>query len=632
MRLGDDWVGQTDAPIRWSILWLLASLVPLQFLARLLAVTLYSMPASDDYCLAYLNSAGGFLWATEIWYRTAVGRIVPLLLIQLPAALGRATGLDYFITYVAVLIGIQICFVAATLLFARRLWPRASLPQIIFIGTAMTAVVLSNVPNLRELLYWLPGTACYAVPAAILLPVFATFFRSAESRTRMTPAEVSMLSVGCFVAALCNEFTPAWLLGLVLGSVAFRVAFWRDKVQLGAHAIIGASTLAGLAILLLAPGNSVRMGMFPAAGDLSHSFSEAFKLIITDLKTFAYDRRILAWLIVVLVFTSIQPPPARKGVREKLLLAVLASMFSLACTYFAIFTAEYSMGGGLPPRSQNQTIILLGAGLTISAALLVRAFQSWRLSGSVASPAKAGLVSQAIAAVMLGAVLIFPLSNSPTTKLLQSEQASFRTFWLEGMARHAQLSLATEDSFVLASHTVLPTVLSAGEIGDKPDRLPNDCIAQFYGKKAVIVQPTVKAGTPSEVLAQLPKLISDIRSHNGSIKPGLVTPSQLALLSIDVPSLLIAGQSFSSPWGQVVVTRLAHTTTVDFHSVPADICRELLYEGSRIEGVVRVAGSGRAASERLAPASPEVVNAACLDEEPVARLIIENDAKSVPAR
>jgi hypothetical protein len=618
--------------MRWSIFWLLASVVPLLFLARLLAVTLYSMPASDDYCLAYLNNVDGFLRATEIWYRTAVGRIVPLILIQLPAALGRVMGLDYFITYVAVLIGIQLCLIAATLLFARRLWSQASFPQIIFVGTAMSAVALSNVPELRELLYWLPGTACYAVPAAIVLPVFAVFICSAESRSRITPIEAGMLSVGCFVAALCNEFTPVWMLGLILGSVIYRAAFWRDEVQWGVHAVIGASTLAGLAILLLAPGNSVRMGMFPTSGDLGRSVGEAFNYFVTTVKIFARDGRTAVWIIIVLVFTALQPPPARKGGRERLLLAMLALMFALGCTYLAFFTAEYAMGGPPPPRAQNETTFLLGAGITISAALLVRALQSRGLSGLMAFPSKARLAGEAVVAVALGAALIVPLSNSATMRLLRSEQVSFRTFWLEGMARHAQLSLAKEDSFVLAALTVLPTVLSAGEIGELPDRLPNDCIARFYGKKAVVVKPTVKAGTPAEVLALLPKLISGIRSRNGSIQTGLMTPSQLALLNIDVPALLVAGQNFSSPWGQIVMTRLTNRTTLDFRSVPPDICRELLGEGSRIEGVVGGAGSSRAADERPAPLSPDVAKDACVGEEAMARLIIENGEQPRPAR
>lgn len=632
MRLGNKSAGPSAGRVQWSVLWLLAGLVPLLFLARLLAVTLYSIPQSDDYCLSHLNVTSGFLEATAVWYRGVGGRIVPLVLIQLPAALSRVTGIDYVVTYVAVLVGFEICLVAATFAFARRLWSQATQPQIVFIGTAMLAVVLSDLPNLREFLYWLPGVACYAVPGAIMLLVFAEFVISAETRTRITPVAVAVLSIGCFVAALCNEFTPAWLLGLILGSVVFRAIFWRNDVQLGAHVIVGAGTLVGLAILLLAPGNSVRIGMFPMAGDFSRSVSEAFNYVVADLRIFAGDRRIQVWLIVVLVFTAIQRPPVRKAAWERLLLAVLVLIFSLACTCLAYLTAEYATGGSLPPRSQNETIILLVSGLTISAALLVRALQSWVPPVWTAFPWNLQLAGEAIVAVGMGAVLIFSLSESGTMKLLRSEQNSFHTFWLEGMARHAQLTLATESSLVLARHTVLPTVLSADEIGDQPDRLPNDCIAQFYGKKAVTVKPPIQIATPSEILALLPQLISGIRSRDGSIKTGLVTPSQLAVLNIAVPSLLVAGQSFSSPWGRVVMTRSKLRTTLDFQSVPPNICRELLYQGSRIEGVVRVAGSSRAADERSAPISPEVVEQACSDEEAVARFIIENDAKSTPQR
>src|ERR1700744_3227577 len=197
------------------------------------------------------------------------------------------------------------------------------------------------------------------------------------------------------------------------------------------------------------------------------------------------------------------------------------------------------------------------------------------------------------------------------------------------MARHARLSLAKEDSLALANRRVFPTTLTAYEPGDKPDRLPNDCIAQFYGKKSVIVKPPVRDATPSEVLALLPGLIGDIRSHGESLKAGLLTPLDMTLSNIEAPSLLVTGQNFSSPWGSAVMTRSKDATTLDFHSVSPKVCRELLLGGGQIDGVVRVAGSSKAVDERLAPVSAEAAERACSSDtavnEAAARLIFRNE-------
>jgi hypothetical protein len=93
-----------------------------------------------------------------------------------------------------------------------------------------------------------------------------------------------------------------------------------------------------------------------------------------------------------------------------------------------------------------------------------------------------------MAAIALAAVLILPVYNGRTMNLLRSEQKSFHVFWLESMERHARLTLSGEDSLVVARHTVFPTALMAEDLTENPDRLPNDCIARFYGKKAVVVR------------------------------------------------------------------------------------------------------------------------------------------------
>jgi hypothetical protein len=454
-----------------------------------------------------MNLKGGFVETVWIFYQTLSGRIVPLFLMQVPAAISGATGIDYFLCYAATLAGLEICFAAAIMFLVFRLWPRGSIPQNICVGAAFAATILSQAPSLREMLYWLPGVACYSLPGVITVLVLTEFVRAAENGTTLTPLGTCMMAIGCFVASLCNEFTSAWLLGVVLCSLIIRRIF-RNDLQIKEHAIIGSATLIGFAIVLLAPGNGVRMGQFSMAGDFTHSAKEALVYSISNLQRFFGQPATVPWLFLVAVFTLTQPQTGSAPRWNRRLLATLVLMFCLACGYLAYFTHEYATGIRLVTRAQNEVLIFLVSGLTLSTALLARAFRGpiLRLIAEV-MPGQRNSLTVAAVPVLLTAILILPIYFGKTSKLLRSEQSSFHTFWLESMERNARLTLSTEQDLVVVKHMVFPTALMSEDVTDNPHRLPNDCIAQFYEKNTVVADPqdgAVKTATTTPILSSGP--------------------------------------------------------------------------------------------------------------------------------
>ena len=69
---------------------LLACLLPLFVLFRLISTGLYSTPETDDFCYAYLYNQHGLAHTIGQIYATAIGRIVPMVLITLPAMISKA--------------------------------------------------------------------------------------------------------------------------------------------------------------------------------------------------------------------------------------------------------------------------------------------------------------------------------------------------------------------------------------------------------------------------------------------------------------------------------------------------------------------------------------------------------------
>lgn len=453
-------------------LWISALAIPAMWLLYFFVLTAYSVPQSDDFCFSYRHLQSGY-WATlSIFYQTVIGRVVPILLMQLPAAVSKASGFDILICYSVVLATFQLVFLVAAWVAASRLWPRSHLLHAGALAIAFVTAVVSLAPDLREMLYWLPGVACYMVPAAIVILMLVAFVNAAETGKSLNSTP---LALGAFVASTCNEFTPVWIVAMVLGSIVAQWTF-RNALQLKRHLVILGAALAGAAIIFLAPGNAIRMSQLPMAGHLTESLILALKYSLHDLALFLKQPVVLSLLVITALFTSKQPSgePAPRG-RRAILAAAIAA-FCLGCGYFAYFTHQYATGLRLVERAQNEAMILLLFGLMVGTALLSRAFMPAMLYSRN---------SLTIVPILLVAFAL-PLYFSKTAVLVREESSSFRTFWLESIARHARLSLTGDQDAVLPKHTVSPLTLMSGDITEDPSRLPNDCIAAFYGKRTVV--------------------------------------------------------------------------------------------------------------------------------------------------
>ena len=361
------------ANITRSSLWILASVVPLALLAQLFILTFYSGPEFDDYCFLYWSSQLGLIGTVQHFHATATGRIFSSALTLLPERISELTGFDITVCYVLTLLALQIAFAASALAFASRLWPRASLPAKVWFAAAFLATVASQAATIREMLYWLNGVACYMIPSAIAVLMLAEFLKKAETGSEISRPAVAWLAAGGFVASTCNEYTAIWIIGLVAGSLFTRRFLKRDP-QIKQHAIVAIATLLGFLIVLIAPGNSVRMSHLPEAGHFWHSAIEALNYARINFARHAVQPVTAPWLIMVALFTVMQPE-RQFDFRQRRLLAIAISIFCLGCGYFAYFTHQYATGVYMVERAQNQVMIFVLAGFTISTALIAEDFR-----------------------------------------------------------------------------------------------------------------------------------------------------------------------------------------------------------------------------------------------------------------
>src|SRR3954469_13080306 len=147
---------RTDARRARTVLaaWTVVVVVPAVFILKLLGLALYAIPDSDDFCFFHANDRDGIFGSVSVFYSSVIGRITPLLLMQLPAVLRTSTGIDLFICYVLIMFAFMVAFVAAMIFLARRIHPDTTPLQQIALGLAFAAVLASEAPSLHQMFYW----------------------------------------------------------------------------------------------------------------------------------------------------------------------------------------------------------------------------------------------------------------------------------------------------------------------------------------------------------------------------------------------------------------------------------------------------------------------------------------------
>ncbi|MCK1585496.1 hypothetical protein IVB03_39570 [Bradyrhizobium sp. 168] len=447
----------------------LAAVAPIFILFQLASIALYAAPETDDFCLASHFNADGLIGTLEIYYRTLMGRMVPLALITIPAAVAKATAVDYFTVYPLVLLIGMLIFVASMTFAVGRLWLNISMPERILIGTTLSAAAMVLAVSLREMLYWVSGSAPYMVPAIIAVMVLIELVRSSANDTNLRPATVCLLCALCFFGALCNEFTPLWLIAFISASLLFRAGR-----QAGSHVAMLASTAAGFAILLLSPGNALRMESYPTGGKLSESFVMASHFLGLDLWWLCDEAATQAWFAFLVIFSIFIAPRQASPAKRVLLLAGGIVLLVIGCAYAAYFVAFFATGEDLATRGRNEVIVLLLVGISCAVAMIGRIFRvlpRWHV--------------RVVALIGCAAMSVF-LFNGRALVAVNRERPQFVAFWKETMERHALLQTSAAPAVVVSERSVKPSVLMSADLTGDPTRMPNDCVAAFYSKTSVI--------------------------------------------------------------------------------------------------------------------------------------------------
>ena len=450
-------------------LWLLLPFV---------SIALYTSPITDDFCLSSHSFA---ITAAAVWryYDHVGGRVFALLLSTVPSDLANLTGLDLYVVYPLVdAVGI-IAFIAAIVLSMVLLFSKADRKIAILFGLLFSIFILATVPDLQEFIYWVTGEACYLSAAAATCLFIAWSTPAALSGEAIDSQTKIAVLIGCFLVTTANEFTPILLIGVTLLTAAIRHQFSAKDAQIGFFATILGVILIAYSIMLLAPGNAERVAAHPQSRNFAASIHNASTYTLEYWNYLKHLPHVRAFLVIILCFAvaandrSYKPLPA--------IFFAIALLAGVALWVFvSYFIGAFGTGEVIALRARNELLAVFAMSTTISIFILIRGVVVDRL---------AFLGRHRLWIIAIGALFILPVRSTKNYQTIHNQWPELATFWQESVARDLYLDQSRKLTEMVPDRSVTPSLLMGEELKKIPFTLPNDCVAVYYGKDAVVLAP-----------------------------------------------------------------------------------------------------------------------------------------------
>ncbi|MFL6281633.1 MAG: DUF6056 family protein [Pyrinomonadaceae bacterium] len=456
-------------------------------------VGLFTRYMADDYCTAGTVRTAGLLTTQTHFYTAWSGRFSFTLTVSLVELLGA--GVVPYLPLAALVCWLAAMTWAVYELLYRSLGRGPLLFSFLLAELIVYATVADNTGGVFEALYWQTGMLTYTAPL-ILLTALAGFYARALRRADIrAPGKSSILAVFAvaFYAGGFSETSALMQVGaLAVAAVATMFlldATRRRRLLPTLFAGLSGSVVA-LALVALAPGNSVREATLPAHSDLlttvaramsnalSHAFSEHNYGV-----TFAPRWSALLLAAILSFYISLRADASEESPRRwRPLLLLWLSASGLFVYFCCFFPAAYAMSVAPPPRA-----------LVVAQSVLVCTLVSvgWVAGGAVAAHFARGRLR-------LGRPLNFTLVAMAVLFSLTLADAARQTFSQASRARALARLWDIHDAEIrarIAGGEKNLTVPVAYNIGGTdvmtydPKWYVNHCFAVYYGADSVTAVP-----------------------------------------------------------------------------------------------------------------------------------------------
>lgn len=439
------------------------------YICLYLVLAFYAHPSADDYAFANKLINEGFLNSQVSWYLTWTGRYASTWLITAYLALFNIVASFWFLP-LSLILATCASFVVLFLSLPKGL---ISPRQAVCSGLGLTALYLSGLPSTSEIIYWLAGAITYQIGNSLYLLLLAALVMLYRDDTYATGSPFWAASFLVLVNAGMNE-TVMFLQSLTL-ALTVLYAFGKNLRQRYLLLALLILSMAGAAVVIVAPGNAVRSTYFPLAHDFVFSIHNS---VLTAARTFVrWSASGPLWLATLIWFplasVAVRNFTAAKPQLRAIAAAALAWLSLLTLMYFPAF---WSMGSPPPVRTLSICYLLFVTGWFVTVSLLAARF---RLRDGTFSVAYFRFVSMVFAGSLFatgnGAIAVTDLSIAPGYSAQLNERYELLTGGKTGPSSDILVPVLKE----------FPATIHFTDISSDREEWKNVAYAEFFHLRSI---------------------------------------------------------------------------------------------------------------------------------------------------
>jgi multisubunit Na+/H+ antiporter MnhC subunit len=465
--------------------------LPVLIIAAFVILLFCASPRSDDFCFAATFRDLGLMAMIRDLYLTFQGRLFSFVAVSAPFFVHDTVGGDLLMDFRA------FCAAALGATLALALWaghvllPACARPIRLLLGCTTAVVLVAGSPEPEDIFYWATGIGFYTIAALFSLWLMLWLHRQAARAAPLHPVMVALLAAAAMTTATATEITGPVLIVIVLGALLHRWLLSDTPLQPLAHAVILCAIAIGIAVVVLSPGNAIRMRSVGTDQGMALRALTGLPLGIGHVAQFLVRRltnpALLAWIVLLMLAAPARDPgPAdTPPTLRRLLVVWLPLATAMTAIYGSLWIGHVATGRLLEQRALDYLHFVLvgGSSLTVIAASAV---YSERMRGAIKARwpafdrtklAAAALLLMLATPHFLQAVRILPQVGA-LRRLAEERFAQLG----DGKIRGAPIA---DRELVLPALSTEPIPWFGDPVSDDPTAWSNDCVARYVGTRSV---------------------------------------------------------------------------------------------------------------------------------------------------
>lgn len=445
----------------------------------------YIIPAYDDFCFSAGALDHGYF--DNIWriYNQWTGRLASIALASLPLYVATKIAINFVYVYqiFSISLFILVCMILYVIFKLNHPSLSGSQNALLTLLTLATIVFVAVSP--RDLFFWLSAAFPYTLSGVIYIYLVSIFSNTSFSEKKYSRKYMLLIWFLCFSTATFNEFTGLSL--FLISTIALFIIRIREKSISGRFRdlfLCSVCSLSGSMLVLLAPGNQVRMENFEQPG----VFVALLKglLFFHDYVSFYFVNlvTVIYCLILFSFFALWNKKESNHGA-----LSIGNGVFHIVAwvilAVLAFVAGAYGMGHTLPGRAQNQLQLvgIVAIGIFIGSSVVGRSFAGLEHTKAILWKRSKSIVPLSL--ILLVLFLGNPILIRAAANLYGDTKAVFE----EHIDRFDQITVGSDD-ILLPAITAWSELNSTPELrgSSDPDHGINRCMAQFFGKRSILLK------------------------------------------------------------------------------------------------------------------------------------------------